>query len=154
MEWEKNGFLISTDRSRLDRRAIHEFLRSSYWARGIPRAVVDRSLDHALCFGLYEGTRQIGLARVITDHATFAYLSDVYVLPSHRGRGLAVWLMEVVFAHPELQGLRRWMLATRDAHGLYRKFGFRDLAHPEWLMEMVQADLYGGAGESDVRRDG
>lgn len=154
MDWEKEGFLISTDRSRLDREAIHEFLRSSYWARGIPRAVVDRSIDSALCFGLYEGGRQIGFARVITDHATFAYLSDVYVLPSYRGRGLALWMMEVVFAHPELQGLRRWMLATQDAHGLYRKFGFRDLAHPERLMEIVETGLYGSVDESAAdRRD-
>jgi GNAT superfamily N-acetyltransferase len=142
MDWQKEGFLISTDRGRLDRAAIHEFLRDSYWARGIPREVVDRSIDNALCFGLYEGDRQIGLARVITDLATFAYLSDVYVLPSYRGRGLATWLMKVVFEHPDLQRLRRWMLATRDAHGLYRKFGFGDLAHPEWIMEIVRRDLY------------
>jgi GNAT superfamily N-acetyltransferase len=142
MEWEKDGVILSTDRGRLDREAIHDFLKRSYWAHGIPRDVVDRSVDNALCFGLYEGSRQIGFARVITDYATFAYLSDVYVLESHRGRGLATWMMEVVMAHPELQGLRRWMLATRDAHRLYRRIGFADLAHPEWLMEISARGLY------------
>jgi GNAT superfamily N-acetyltransferase len=142
MEWEKDGVILSTDRGRLDREAIHDFLKGSYWARGIPRNVLDRSVDNALCFGLYEGSSQIGFARVITDYATFAYLSDVYVLESHRGRGLATWMMEVVMAHPELQGLRRWMLATRDAHGLYRRIGFADLAHPEWLMEISARGLY------------
>ena len=142
MNLEKNGFEISTDAGRLDHDAIHEFLRRSYWAAGIPREMLDRSIEHALCFGLYEGPRQIGFARVITDRATFAYLSDVYVLEEYRGRGLATWLMEAVLAYPDLQGLRRWMLATQDAHGLYRKVGFRDLAHPEWLMEMVFSNSY------------
>jgi GNAT superfamily N-acetyltransferase len=135
--WTRNGFTISTDRSRLDRKAIHEFLAGSYWAKGVPRAVVDRSIDNALCFGLYDGERQIGFARVITDSATFAYLADVYVVESHRGRGLAAWLMESILAHPDLQRLRRWMLVTRDAHSLYRKVGFRELAHPERIMEMT-----------------
>lgn len=135
IEWQRDGFTISTDRDRLDHAAIHEFLAGSYWARGISREIVDRSIDGALCFGLYNRTRQVGFARVITDSATFAYLADVYVLESHRGRGLATWLMESILAHPDLQGLRRWMLVTRDAHGLYRKVGFRDLAHPERVME-------------------
>jgi len=143
MNWERDGFVISTDVERIDRDAVHEFLRNSYWARGIPRDVLERSIDHALCFGLYEGSRQVGFARVITDRATFAYLSDVYVLESHRHRGLAAWLMEVVLAHPELQGLRRWMLATNDAHPLYRKVGFRELAHPDRLMELVFGNRYG-----------
>jgi GNAT superfamily N-acetyltransferase len=134
-EWRRGVFTISTDVERLDRAAIHEFLAASYWARGISRALVDRSIEGSLCFGLYDGPRQVGFARVITDSATFAYLADVYVLESHRGRGLATWLMESILAHPDLQGLRRWMLVTRDAHGLYRKVGFRDLAHPERLME-------------------
>jgi GNAT superfamily N-acetyltransferase len=148
MNLEKNGFEISTEERRLDRDAIHEFLRRSYWAAGIPRDVLDRSIDHALCFGLYEGPRQIGFARVITDRATFAYLSDVYVLEEYRGRGLATWLMEAVLSHPDLQGLRRWMLATQDAHALYRKVGFRDLAHPEWLMEMVFSNRYDPKGQA------
>jgi GNAT superfamily N-acetyltransferase len=142
MNRERDGFVISTDGRRLDRDAIHDFLRKSYWAAGIPRDVLDRSIDHALCFGLYEGPRQVGFARVITDRATFAYLSDVYILEEYRGRGLATWLMEAVLEHPDLQGLRRWMLATQDAHGLYRKVGFTELAHPERLMEMVFSGRY------------
>jgi GNAT superfamily N-acetyltransferase len=144
-EWSREGFTISTDRSRLDRGAIHRFLAGSYWAKGIPREIVDRSIDGALCFGLYEDGRQIGFARVITDAATFAYLADVYVLESHRGRGLATWLMESILAHPDLQGLRRWMLVTRDAHALYRKVGFRELAHSERIMEMTFPEIYEGA---------
>jgi GNAT superfamily N-acetyltransferase len=141
-EWTRDGLAISTDRSRLDRKAIHEFLAGSYRAKGIPRDVVDRSIDNALCFGLYDGARQVGFARVITDSATFAYLADVFVLESHRGRGLATWLMEAILAHPDLQGLRRWMLVTRDAHPLYRKLGFRELAHPERIMEMTFPNIY------------
>jgi len=142
MNWRRGDFEISTDRARLDRTVIHEFLRESYWARGIPREVVDRSIDNALCFGLFEGSRQVGFARVISDFATFAYLSDVFLLPSHRRRGLAAWLMEVVMSHPDLQNLRRWMLATRDAHPLYLKFGFTALANPERIMEIVLPDIY------------
>ena len=141
-EWRRGGLTISTDRSKLDRKAIHEFLTASYWATGIPRDVVDRSIDGALCFGVFEDGRQVGFARVITDSATFAYLADVFVLESHRGRGLAAWLMECILAHPDLQGLRRWMLLTRDAHPLYRKRGFRDLAHPERVMEMTFPGIY------------
>lgn len=141
-EWRREGFTISTDRTKLDCGTIHEFLAGSYWAKGIPREIVDRSIDGSLCFGLYENGRQIGFTRVITDSATFAYLADVYVLESHRGRGLATWLMECILAHPGLAGLRRWMLVTRDAHGLYRKVGFRDLAHPERIMEMTFPGIY------------
>jgi GNAT superfamily N-acetyltransferase len=144
-EWRRDGFTISTDRSKLDREAIHRFLAGSYWAKGIPREIVDRSIENALCFGLYDDGRQVGFARVITDFATFAYLADVYVLESHRGRGLATWLMESILAHPDLQGLRRWMLVTRDAHPLYRKFGFRQLEHPERIMEMTFPGIYEGA---------
>ncbi|MGH9367323.1 MAG: GNAT family N-acetyltransferase [Thermoanaerobaculia bacterium] len=142
MEWKRGAFTISTDRRRLDRETIYGFLAQSYWARGIPREVVDRSIDNALCFGLYEGERQVGFARVITDRATFAYLGDVFILESHRGRGLSKWLMEVVMGHPDLQNLRRWSLATRDAHGLYERFGFRRLANPDLLMEIVDMDIY------------
>lgn len=141
-EWRRDGFTISTDPSRLDRETIHEFLAGSYWAKAIPREIVDRSIEGALCFGLYEKVRQIGFARVITDFATFAYLADVFVLESHRGRGLAAWLMESILAHPKLQGLRRWMLVTRDAHPLYRKVGFTALAHPERVMEMTFPGIY------------
>lgn len=141
-EWRRDAFTITTDRSQLDHPAIHEFLSRSYWAKGIPREIVDRSIEGSLCFGLFEDARQIGFARVITDSATFAYLADVYVLESHRGRGLATWLMECILAHPDLAGLRRWMLVTRDAHPLYRKVGFRELAHPERIMEMTFSGIY------------
>jgi GNAT superfamily N-acetyltransferase len=142
MEWNRDGFTISTDRERLDRDAIHGFLKSSYWARGIPRPIVDKSIENSLCFGVYEGPRLVGFARVISDYATFAYLADVFVLESHRDRGLSKWLMEVIMGHPELQNLRRWTLATRDAHGLYEKFGFRRSAKPERQMEIVDVDIY------------
>ena len=144
MEWKREGLTVSTDRARLDRDAIHEFLRGSYWARGIPRALVDRAIDNSLCFGLYDGDRLVGFARVITDFTTFAYLSDVFVLESHRGRGLGTWFMESVLSHPDLQNLRRWMLATADAHGLYRRVGFTALSKPERIMERLLANAYGG----------
>ena len=121
---ERDTFQVSTDPARFDLDAIHAYLTASYWAEGVPRELVARSLDESLAFGLYDAGRQIGLARVITDRATFAYLCDVYVLEAYRGRQLGVWLMECVMAHPDLQGLRRFMLATRDAHALYAKFGF------------------------------
>jgi len=142
MDWQRDGLTISTDPARIDRALVHAFLSGSYWASGIPREIVDRSIENALCFGVYEENRQVGFARVISDLATFAYLADVFVLPSHRGRGLAKWLMEAILAHPKLQGLRRWMLVTRDAHGLYRQVGFTELAHPERLMEIVRSEIY------------
>ena len=146
VEWLRGDHSISTDRERLDREAIHAFLRESYWAQGIPREVVDRSIDHSLCFGLYERTRQIGFARVVTDSSTFAYLADVFVLDAYRRRGLGKWLIEVIRNHPDLQGLRRWMLATRDAHSLYSAFGFRPLQKPERIMEIVDPDVYKRSG--------
>jgi GNAT superfamily N-acetyltransferase len=142
MEWRNGDLTISDDRSRTDRDSVHAFLADSYWARGIPREIVDRSIDNSLCFGLYENGRQIGFARVITDYATFGYLSDVFVLESHRARGLATWLMRVVLGHPDLRGLRRWVLVTRDAQELYRKLGFRDLEDPSRYMEIVDRDAY------------
>ena len=143
MEWTREGLTVSTDRDRLDRDAIHRFLAASYWARGIPRDVVDRSIENSVCFGLYAEEKMIGFARAITDAATFGYLSDVFVLPSHRGRGLATWFMEVVMSHPDFRGIRRWMLATADAHGLYRKVGFTELSRPERIMEKLLPDAYG-----------
>ena len=145
MEWKRDGFTVSTEKARLDRGVIHEFLRGSYWAKGIPREVVDRSIENSLCFGLYDGDALVGFARVISDKATFGYLADVFVLESHRGRGLATWFMEIVMAHPDLQGLRRWMLATADAHGLYRKVGFTALSKPERIMEKLLPDPYGAS---------
>jgi GNAT superfamily N-acetyltransferase len=141
-EWRRDNFLISTNREKLDRTVIHRFLESSYWASGIPRKIVDRCIENSLCFGLYDGDSQIGFARVISDLSTFAYLADVFVLEAARGRKLGIWLIETIMAHPQLQGLRRWMLATADAHGLYRKFGFRQLSRPERIMEIVDPDVY------------
>jgi len=138
----RGAYSISTDPALLDRPLIHAFLSGSYWAGGIPRETVDRSIEGALCFGVYEGASQVGFARVITDRATFAYLADVFVLESHRGQGLAVWLMEAIRSHPDLQGLRRWILMTRDAHGLYEKSGFRTIEDPRRCMEIVDRDVY------------
>ena len=131
IEVERDGYTVSTDRSRLDLAAMHRFLGTSYRSPGLPFEVLTRAVAGWLCFGLYRGREQAGFARVITDRATFAYLCDVYVLEGHRGRGLGRWLMEVVAGHPSLQGLRRFVLVTRDAHGLYERYGFRPLAHPE-----------------------
>ena len=133
---------ISTDRSRLDVALIHDFLRSSYWAQGIPRAVVERSIRHSLCFGAFLGLQQVGFARVITDFAAIAHVADVFVVPEHRGRGISKLLMRAIVEHPELQGLRRFFLATRDAHGLYEQFGFEPLTHPEQYMTIRKIDVY------------
>jgi GNAT superfamily N-acetyltransferase len=137
---EKRGtFVITTDPARLDLDAIYAYLSRVYWAKNRSRDAVERSLKNSLCFGLYEGASQIGLARVISDYATFAYVCDVYVLEAYQGNGLGTWLMKMVMAHPDLQGLRRWLLATRDAHGLYRKSGFKKLESPERWMEILSA---------------
>ena len=135
---------ISTERSRLDVALIHDYLGSSYWAQGIPRAVVERSIQHSLCFGAYLDGRQTGFARVVTDYATFAYVADVFVVPEHRGRGISKLLLRAILEHPELQGLRRFLLATHDAHGLYAQFGFQPLAHPEHFMTVHKPDVYRG----------
>ncbi|MDX6272001.1 MAG: hypothetical protein QOD28_3224 [Acidobacteriota bacterium] len=135
-EWRRGEYLISTERARLDVRLIHEFLsESSYWAKGRPREVVERSIEHSLAFGVYRGERQVGFARVITDYATFAWIADVFIVDEVRGQGLGKWLGEVMIAHPELQGFRRWVLATKDAHELYRRMGFHELQRPERWME-------------------
>ena len=138
-----NTYDISTDPSRLQLDAIHAYLTRSYWSPGVPRAVVARAIAHSLCFGLYQGEAQVGFARVITDHATFAYLADVYVLEDHRGQGLSKRLVATIQAHPKLQGLRRFVLATADAHGLYEQFGFKPLARPTNMMEIRDPDPYG-----------
>lgn len=142
MEAREGDFLISTDKSSLDLSVIHSFLANSYWAEGIPIELVKKSIDNSLCFGLYKGGKQVGFARVITDYVTFAYLADVFVLPSERGKGLSKWLMQTIMAYPNLQGLRRWMLATRDAHSLYKQFGFEPISEPEKLMAIVVPDIY------------
>lgn len=146
LSWRRGPYVVSTDPSLLDMGVVHGFLGSSYWAEGVPSEVVRRSIEHSLCFGVYEGGAQVGFARVVTDRATFAYLCDVFVAEGHRGRGLGKLLMETIIAHPELQGLRRWMLATRDAHGLYWQFGFTALARPEIFMERHDPEVYARRG--------
>jgi GNAT superfamily N-acetyltransferase len=138
---------ISTDKQRLDVAIIHDFLARSYWAAGIPRSVVEKAIQHSLCFGVYLGSDQVGFARVITDFATFAYLADVFILPEHRGRGLSKALVQKILSHPELQGLRRILLATKDAHELYRKFGFGPFQSPERLMSIYNPNVYGAITE-------
>jgi GNAT superfamily N-acetyltransferase len=142
MDWTRSAYTISTDPSRLELETIHTFLANSYWAKGIPRETLDRAVANSLPFGLYEGRKQVGFARVITDKATYAYLADVFVLESHRGKGLGKWLVEVILGHPELSGLRRWGLVTWDAHGLYSQNGFSALSHPERHMEISRPDIY------------
>src|SRR5580692_6512355 len=143
VEHRRGEFLISTDPVRLDLDVIHNFLANCYWARGIPREVVERSIEQALCFGIYDGSgAQVGFARVISDFATIAYVGDVFVLESHRGRGLSKWLMECITQHPALQNLRRWILTTRDAHGLYAQVGFTPVKSPERYMERHDAQVY------------
>jgi GNAT superfamily N-acetyltransferase len=140
--WERGEYLITTDRSRLDVALIHNFLSTNtYWAVGRSVEVVQRSIDTSLCFGIYRKTEQVGFARVVTDFATFAWLADVFVVSEHRGRGLAKWLIEVILAHPELQGFRRWVLATKDAHSLYAQFGFIPLHRPERWMERPDPNM-------------
>jgi len=141
-EARRGPFLVSDDRARLDLPVIHGFLRTAYWSIGVPAGVVKRAIEGSLCFGLFEHDRQVGFARAITDRATYAYLADVFVLPSHRDRGLGRWLVECVMAHPDLQGLRRFSLVTRDAHELYRPFGFEALANPDRYMERFAPDAY------------
>jgi GNAT superfamily N-acetyltransferase len=135
-EVKRYNFTISTDPSRLDVDRICGFLARSYWANDRPRERIERSLANSLVFGMYDETRQIGLARVVTDFATFAWLCDVFIEETYRGKNLGKWLMESVLSHPDLQGLRRWLLATRDAHGLYSRFGWAPLKNPErWMMK-------------------
>ena len=131
-----NTYDISTDPSRLQLDAIHAYLVRSYWSPGIPKDIVARAIANSMCFGLYLGDAQVGFARIVTDKASFAYLADVYVLEEHRGQGLSKRLVETILAHPDLQGLRRFMLATKDAHALYAQFGFKPVAAPERLMEI------------------
>jgi len=142
-EYRRGEFLVSTDPERLSLDVVHGFLTNCYWAKGIPREVVERSIEHSLCFGIYEANgAQVGFARVISDFATIAYIGDVFVLDSHRGRGLGKWLMQCITQHPSLQNLRRWILTTRDAHGLYSQFGFTPVKSPERYMELHRPDVY------------
>ena len=138
----ERSIVVTTDRRHLDLDTIHGFLTTAYWSRGIPRETVARAMEQSLCFGAFDGDRQVGFARVISDRTTYAYICDVFALESHRKRGVGKSLMAAIMAHPELQGLRRWTLATRDAHGPYRQFGFGAPAHPERQMEIVEANPY------------
>jgi GNAT superfamily N-acetyltransferase len=143
VQQERRGeFLLSTDRDRLDLNVIHGFLTASYWAEGIPSEIVARSIRNSLCFGVYKQAQQVGFARVISDFTTYAYVADVFVLDTHRGHGLGKWMMEAIMQHPQLKGLRRWTLATRDAHRLYAQFGFTPLKKPGNFMELHHPNVY------------
>ncbi len=139
-----NGFLLSTDPKRIDLDVVHAFLTNCYWAKGIPRKTVARAIRHSLCFGVYQRGKQVGFARVISDYATYAYIGDVFIVEKYRGRGLSRRLMEFIKSHPDLQNLRRWSLVTRDAHGLYAKFGFTALKSPGRHMEIHDPNVYKG----------
>ena len=136
------GYYVSTDKSMLNIDVIHSYLARSYWAKGIPREIVEKGIANSLCFGAYHDGDQVGFARVVSDFCVFAYLADVFVLEEHRGKGISKLIMEEVVKHPELQGLRRFMLATRDAHGLYEQYGFTPVKNPERIMEIVNPDAY------------
>jgi len=143
VEWQKDGFLVSTDPGKLDLGYIHDFLsQDSYWAEHIPLETVKKSIEGSICFGMYDSGRQMGFARVISDQATFGYLADVFIDEAYRGLGLGVWLMETIMSHPQLQGFRNWQLATRDAHAFYEKFGFRKLDIPDRIMRKNDPDVY------------
>jgi len=146
MEWQRDEYLVTTDPARVDLDAVHGYLVDSYWAKGIPRETVQRAIANSIPFSLLAGDRLIGFARVVSDRATVAYLGDVFVLPEHRGHGLSVWLMECVAAHPELQGLRRWILLTRDAHALYEKSGWTSISKPDRWMERWDPEVYTRSG--------
>lgn len=142
-EWRKGEFIINTDRTELQIEAIFDYLvNQSYWAKDRTLEQMENAIENSICFGIYKDEKQIGLARVVSDFATFAYLGDVYILPEFQGNGLGKWLMEVISDHPDLQGFRRWILATRDAHKLYEKYGFTELKHPERWMEKAAPNAY------------
>jgi len=154
--WQRPPFEVSTDKARLDIDVIHSVLARMYWSPGVPREVVERAIAGSLCFGAYCDGALIGFARVVTDGATFAYLCDVFVLEQWRGRGVSKLMMECIKAHPQLQNLRRWMLATADAHGLYAQFGFRPLDAPDRFMQIHDPDVYRrmAAGRGSASQDG
>ena len=142
MTLTKEGYSISTDKTKLDTKFIHQFLTSSYWADRISKETVVKSIEGSLCFGVFDGEKQVGFARMVTDSATFAYLADVFIDEEYRGRGLSKWLMQVILSHPGLQGLRRILLATSDTHGLYAQYGFTPLNNPERWMQIHNPDVY------------
>ena len=136
LETQKEFYTISTDPARLDIDAITDMLTRAYWAQGRTRDIIARYVQHSLVFGIYHANQQIGLARIVSDYTTFAWLCDVFIHEDHRGKGLGKWLMETIHSHPDLHGVRRWILATRDAHGLYEQFGWTPLDNPErWMIK-------------------
>jgi N-acetylglutamate synthase-like GNAT family acetyltransferase len=141
-EWIKDEYMVSTDKSKIDVAVVHNFLSQSYWAKGISKNIVQKSIDHSLCFAVYHKQILVGFARVISDFATFGYLADVFIVPEERGKGLSKWLMKVIINYSELQGLRRFTLATRDAHNLYAQFGFTPFDKPERWMQKHNPDVY------------
>ena len=142
MEYVKDEFSISTDKSKINIDYVHQFLSNTYWAKNIPLDTVQRCIDGALCFAVFHKEQQVGFARVITDHASFAYLADVFIDKNYRGKGLSRWMMEVILDYPSLQGLRRFLLATRDAHGLYEKVGFKRIENIEPWMQIHWPNVY------------
>jgi len=142
VEYKSAGYTISTDKSKLDLNVIHGYLSRSYWAENIPVEIVKRSVDNSLCFGVYVNEKQIGFARVISDYTTFAYLADVFILEEERGRGLAKRLMECILEHRQLRGLRNFCLMTKDAHSLYKRYGFKNIPKPENFMARKIEGIY------------
>jgi GNAT superfamily N-acetyltransferase len=142
LDESKNSYEISTERGRLDVEMIHRFLADSYWAKHIPRSLVEKAINNSLCFGAYTTAAQVGFGRVITDYATFAYVADVFVLPKHRKQGIGRLLISAMLAHRDLSGFRRWLLATKDAHGLYQKFGFSPLIEPSNFLTIHHPAVY------------
>jgi GNAT superfamily N-acetyltransferase len=138
----KDNFSISTDKSKLDISVIHDFLSGSYWSENIPVETVQKCIEGSMCFGVYDNNRQVGFARMVTDNSTFAYLADVFIIEEYRGRGLSKWLVEFILSHPDLQGLRRILLATKDAHNLYKQFGFTPINNPDRFMQIHNPDIY------------
>ena len=151
VEWARDTLRVSCDPHRMDRELIASFLATTYWARDTPRPTVEKSLDGSICFSLLDSEKQVGFARVISDRATIAYLNDVFVVPEYRGRGLGTWLVECALAHPDLRGVKRWILVTRDAHELYRKLGFKPLSRPETFMEL-RSSLSGVTPNNSLER--
>jgi GNAT superfamily N-acetyltransferase len=151
-ELRVGGFLFSIDKRRIDIGVVHGFLTRSYWAKGIPRTTVARSIRNSLCFGVYHRDRQVGFARVISDYATYAYIADVFILEPYRGKSLSKRLMQFILDHPVLQGLRRWGLLTRDAHGLYAKYGFTSLRSPQRHMEIHNPNVYNNKEAKRTRK--
>ncbi|MCL1065572.1 GNAT family N-acetyltransferase [Shewanella olleyana] len=145
-----NGYYISTDNAQIDIDIVHTFISSSYWAKDIPMKTLQKAIKHSFCFSVFTDSNvQVGFARLITDQATFAYLADVFILDDHRGKGLSKWLIDVIVNHDNVVGLRRMMLATRDAHGLYAQNGFLPIENPEILMQIWRPNIYLGAGIED-----